>query len=375
MIRLAKAAALGLLLILPARAFAQAQPQPVVEKELSVLTYNVAGLPWPVRKDRGEALKAIGRELAKMRAEGRAPDVVLVQEAFRDEIHDLIRLSGYPHHARGPKRKQRDPALLDKPAQYKRGKYWRKGEGLGKWRSSGLYILSNYPIETRRSHAFRYCAGFDCLANKGVQLAGIRLPGAPTVIDVANTHMNARKASRVPRLRAFRAHNLQADELKRFVAVAHDPTAPLVVGGDFNIRKAPDRYNYMFEDYDFDVASEYCWRSLAAGACAIKVSMDGDAPWLDTQDLIGSTAGTGASIWPIEIEALFDGQNEPVLSDHDGLMVRFRVRWPKYEPPVVALPQSSVEPAPGKAGMFQPNSSAPERMDSAAAKPAPPAHQ
>lgn len=367
--RLAIAALALLLIVRPAAA----QTQPVVEKELSVLTYNVAGLPWPLRKDRGEAMKAIGVELAKMRAEGREPDVVLIQEAFRDEIRDLIRLSGYPHRARGPKRKQRDPGLLYGPKpSYKRGKYWRKGEGLGKWRASGLYILSNYPIETRRSHAFRYCAGFDCLANKGVHLVGIRLPGAPTVVDVANTHMNARKASRVPRMRTFRAHNLQADELKRFVAVAHDPAAPLVVGGDFNIRRAPDRYNYMFEDYNFDVASEYCWRNLAVGACAIKVSMDGDAPWLDTQDLIGSVAGTGASIWPIEIEAMFDGKSEPVLSDHDGLMVRFRIRWPRYEPPVLDLPQSSFG-VPGKAGMVQPNSSAPERMPSATAKPAPPA--
>ncbi|WP_269714535.1 endonuclease/exonuclease/phosphatase family protein [Caulobacter sp. NIBR2454] len=335
--RLATVAALFLLLILPRPAAAATQA--VIEKELSVLTYNVEGLPWPVRSDRGEALKAIGRHLGELRAKGQEPDVVLIQEAFRDEIRDLVRLSGYPHVSRGPKRKQRDPALLDKPSNFKRGKYWRKGEGLGKWRSSGLYILSKYPIETRRSHAFRYCAGFDCLANKGVMLVGIRLPGAPTVIDVANTHMNARKASRVPRTRTFRAHNLQADELKRFVAVAHDRAAPLIVGGDFNIRKSPDRYNYMFEDYDFDVASEYCKRHAAIAACAVKVSMDGDAPWLDTQDLIGSTAGEAASIWPIEIQALFDGKAGPALSDHDGLLVRFRIRWPRYEAPqVVELP-------------------------------------
>ena len=85
-------------------------PRPVT---FSVMTYNVEGLPWPVRKGRGQALKAIGGELAAMRAAGRQPDVVLIQEGFRSEIWDLIDESGYPYVARGPNKGQRDPNVLD----------------------------------------------------------------------------------------------------------------------------------------------------------------------------------------------------------------------------------------------------------------------
>ncbi len=71
------------------------------------MTYNIEGLPSLVRKGRGTALKQIGHELAAMRAKGKEPDVVLIQEGFRDETWDLIDESGYPYVARGPRKGQR----------------------------------------------------------------------------------------------------------------------------------------------------------------------------------------------------------------------------------------------------------------------------
>ena len=41
------------------------------------------------------------------------------------------------------------------------------------------------------------CAGFDCLANKGVLLARIAVPGMAQPLTVANAHLNARKAAGV----------------------------------------------------------------------------------------------------------------------------------------------------------------------------------
>jgi len=91
--------------------------------ELSVMTYNVEGLPWPIRFGRGRKLKAIGLHLAALREKGLQPDVVLLQEGFRDEVRDLIELSGYPHVAKGPRKKQRDanPFRKDERPRYKRG--------------------------------------------------------------------------------------------------------------------------------------------------------------------------------------------------------------------------------------------------------------
>src|SRR5204862_8341823 len=63
---------------------------PIRPVTLSVMTYNVEGLPWPVRRGRGSQLKAIGEQLAALRARGLQPDVVLLQEGFRSEVADLI---------------------------------------------------------------------------------------------------------------------------------------------------------------------------------------------------------------------------------------------------------------------------------------------
>lgn len=328
-----------------------APPPPAVEArsiDLTVLTYNVEGLPWPVRAGRARKLRAIGRQLAQLRAEGRAPDVVLLQEGFIKGAADLIALSGYPYVARGPDKRQRDGDVLGKDRlRYRRIKYRTRGEGLGKWRGSGLYILSNHPIVTQTSHAYRFCAGLDCLANKGVMMVGLRVPGAPTLIEVADTHMNAKGASRVPRRRTQTAHHLQADELKTFLLKSRTAGAPLIVGGDFNVKHSAARYDYVLGDYPFVVTSQYC--KLNAGACEAKMSFDGDAPWLDTQDLIGSSDGDGVTVRPVQVQALFDGLAGPALSDHDAYQVRFRLTWnaspAKAAPPPPESPASTGESA------------------------------
>lgn len=320
--------------------------------DLTVLTYNVEGLPWPVRAGRGKKLKAIGRQLAQLRAEGRAPDVVLLQEGFIKDTAELIALSGYPYVAKGPDKRQRDGNVLGKDRlPYRRIKYRTRGEGVGKWRGSGLYILSDHPIVSETSHAYRFCAGLDCLANKGVMMVGLQVAGAPTVVEVADTHMNAKGASRVPRRRTQTAHHLQADELKTFLLKSRTAGAPLIVGGDFNVKHSAARYDYVLGDYPFVVTSQYC--KLNAGACEAKMSFDGDAPWLDTQDLIGSSDGDGVTVRPVQVQALFDGLAGPVLSDHDAYQVRFRLTWSaspaKADPPPPesrASPDESAAPPP-----------------------------
>jgi len=300
-------------------------PKDAAGVTFSVMTYNVEGLPWPIRKKRGSALKKIGHELAALRSRGEEPDVVLIQEGFRGEIWDLIDESGYPYVARGPRKGQRDKNVFSKGErpEYRRVKYRRLGEGWGKWGSSGLWVLSNHPIETVTSHAYRYCAGLDCLANKGVMLVSLSVPGLPAPVEIANTHLNSRAASGVPRRRSTAAHHYQADELKRFMQTDRAPGAPLIVGGDFNVMKAPDRYDYVMADYPFEVVSQWC--HARPQACDTKISYDGDAPWLDTQDLIGFLDGEQVLVRPTAVEATFDGSAQPVLSDHDGYKVTFRL--------------------------------------------------
>ena len=77
------------------------------------------------------------------------------------------------------------------------GRRFLKGEKLGEWLNSGLTILSNFPIEERSSQPFYRgaCGGYDCLANKGILLVAITIPGVPEPIEIFTTHMNSKRAS------------------------------------------------------------------------------------------------------------------------------------------------------------------------------------
>ena len=68
--------------------------------EFSVMTYNVAGLPWPIRRGRPEALKEISRDMVALHAADRAPDVVVLQEAFTRESEAVG--APFVHKVSGP---------------------------------------------------------------------------------------------------------------------------------------------------------------------------------------------------------------------------------------------------------------------------------
>ncbi|OYX30024.1 MAG: hypothetical protein B7Y99_12265 [Caulobacterales bacterium 32-69-10] len=300
----------------------KAQPS-LAARELVVMSYNVHGLPWPLAERRRGAIRTIGRELAALRAEGKAPDIVLIQENFVDP-EELVRAAGYRYWAAGPSRRARPSERL--PAGgFARTRYLVSGEGWGKLTGSGLYVLSDYPITDVMVDAYRYCAGFDCLANKGAMMVHIDVPGLPEGLDVVNTHMNARKAAKVPKSRSLRAHHLQTEALNRFIARARTPDAPLLVGGDFNVKNDPDRYYYKAEVRPFTVVSEFCKDEL--NDCRSGPAIDQPRPWLASQDLQAFAAAGPVSIRPVEARTLFDGTSYARLSDHDGYVVRYRLGW------------------------------------------------
>lgn len=296
--------------------------------EISVLTYNVAGLPWPVRSSRGKVMERIGRYLGDLRARGQEPDIVLLQEAFIGKTRELISATGYPNFTRGPEKGDRAPLLENERAEkYKRKKHRLRGEGWKKWTHSGLYILSNFPIEEKKVRPYRYCAGWDCLANKGVVLARITIPGLPRPLDIFNTHLNSRGSAGVSEERSHAAHNLQIDELDQFLDNARNIRNPLIFGGDFNTSNARERIRHVLEkDRPYMIVSYYCIEVV--DDCEILLSFDGDEPWLSTQDMQGFAEGEGIRVRPVRIEAMFDGPNTGgKLSDHDGYLVHYELRW------------------------------------------------
>ncbi len=110
-------------------------------------------------------------------------------------------------------------------------------------------------------------------------------------------------------------------------ARTQDVTAPLIFGGDFNMRHSEDRWAGFSEYHPLTLVHEVCVDSTSG--CEVKMSWDGDAPWMDTQDLQFFADGEKLTVRPVRVEALFDGgASGAQLSDHDGFLVTYELRWP-----------------------------------------------
>jgi len=205
----------------------------------------------------------------------------------------------------------------------------RRGEIGLKLASGGLAVASRFPITTHAAKPFgsESCAGLDCLSNKGALFARIAIPGLPDPVDVFDTHMNSRAASKAPPSESLPVHHAEARELAAFVETMRDREHPTLLGGDFNMRHSEARFDFLEPLMPLTLVQRYC-HDPAAG-CDIRMSFDGDAPWMDTEDLQFFGSGRRVQVRPIRIETLFDGrQDSPRLSDHDGFRVTYELTWP-----------------------------------------------
>lgn len=304
------------------------QVQGQASTTIDVLSFNVEGLAWPARRGRAPSLAKIGRILAQLNARGAAPDIILVQEMFSPAAVRALSQAGYRYRVWGPTRTQR--RVSTGSGRVPGPRRWGKGETGFHLVGSGLAILSRYPIVAATSEPFgsRHCAGFDCLSNKGAEQARVMVPGVPSAIDLFNTHLNSQAESRVPAARHGAAQALQRADFSRFLAAIGSERLPAIIGGDFNMAGAPDRLQKL-EDALSRYAMVHRFCAAPRSPCEVRLSWDGDEPWIDTEDLQLFRSGASVAITPIRIEAMFDGtEGQPRLSDHDGLRVTYRLTWP-----------------------------------------------
>jgi endonuclease/exonuclease/phosphatase family metal-dependent hydrolase len=305
--------------------------------ELDVLTYNIEGLPKLTRSGRRDPLQEIGDHLAALRRARTAPHVVMFQEVFSRRARSAVLSTGYPSLAPGPSAGDRRPHSNDPRLPGRRNP--RRGEIGFKLSSSGVLIASEFPlIETAvLPYARGSCAGFDCLANKGVAFARMVIPGVPGHVDLYTTHMNSMGASRVPERRHLAAHRKQARELGDWVASNSPPGVPVLLAGDFNMRQSPGRFEH-FGIEQLELVHAHCIANR--DSCDVRISWDGDEPWMDTQDLHLFASGSPVRVRPVRIDAMFDGsEGSPRLSDHDALRVVYELSWTTDQPvPPVACP-------------------------------------
>lgn len=165
------------------------------EGVLSLLTYNVAGLPEHIssaKTPRAESTLLIGQKINTF-------DIVNVQEDFNYN-RQLYEGNLHPYKTR------------------------HRGKAV--W-GDGLNTLSNYPISELKRVAWRNCNGSDCLTPKGFSLAKVCL-AQDVYVDVYNVH--ATSGNSIAGAKA-RRRNLQqfADYI-----IKNSSDQPLIVMGDFN---------------------------------------------------------------------------------------------------------------------------------------------
>ena len=232
------------LLILALASMAPAEQAPVrclapstFNGNLSILTFNVKGLPWPVAWGRTSAARKIGDKLASLCGSTDRPNLVVMQEAFGNSGAEIAARSGYRYMARGPSAQMAVKArATSRDLNFLAGSSAALGEGLGKLLDSGLMILSDYPLRNIRREGFPdfACAGFDCLANKGTLLVEITLPGSSQRIELADVHMNSKGSSGAPPPRHLAAYRRQLGLMTQFLHRERNSDLPLVFAGDFN---------------------------------------------------------------------------------------------------------------------------------------------
>ncbi|MXP41645.1 endonuclease [Altererythrobacter soli] len=300
-------------------------PAPPADRgDFSVLTYNVKGLPWPVALGRGAALQRIGDRLAHMRAAGQQPSVVVLQEAFIGEAKAIGERAGYRYRVFGP----RDSVASAHPGIERR---WYLGETQGKQLDSGLLILSDFPITDMASAAFPTdaCAGFDCLAAKGVVLVTIEVPGKGPVA-VATTHFNSRGASLAPGPATAHAFAAQSQFLAAFLKREWRAGTPLVLAGDFNVGRRPFRMATLPKALATVSGERAPAEGLRATMTADKAGIGRSPDALSIRDSARDMQfifdGEDRSLKPVGAAIPFGTEaGGSALSDHMGFMIHYRV--------------------------------------------------
>ena len=313
----------GLKIQSAAYALGRARPQPIVEDtfsqhappahlgsitngvvhgsfELSILTYNVHGLPLPIGIDHSRYAD-IGRILRQRRLAGNAPQLVMIQEAFHSRTEELVTQAGYPYVARGAPSK-------------------------GVRASAGLLLLSQLPLNQISNVVYDFCTSWDCWSRKGVLHARIDMPGMPRGLDLYSTHMNSNPDADfwTPTEEAQQARMTQMQEMREYVWATKGSGAALIMGGDYNFRKGDDDYESFLGFFMVQETSEVCGHNQ--GCLGNELARNFGPNAIDHQFY-----DPGSNVIRIEPTSYGHVFQQPVngrmLSDHEGIEMRYRISW------------------------------------------------
>lgn len=325
----AKTAAIGAALAIAPMVQATSLPTVASEDQqlplLRVLSFNINALP-DLLKSGGQEVdqyQRIAEILRERRAKGTHPQIVVLQEVFDNKASVIAETTGYAYVVKGPGR--REASKKGKAHWSMRArKTYTNFDDPQKLTGSGLVILSDFPVLEAQHKAFDsdMCAGFDCLANKAIQMVRVAVPGLDRPLDIINSHFNSRRSAAAPKKLVFRAHQRQTETLEWFMHKL-DQGNPLVLAGDFNTREKA-RYRYFRERIDLTDSAEAC---LAMdGTCVVDSGTKVEEVLYDTNDKHFFVGSDCHGLTPVHIVRNFTEMvNGKPLSDHLGYEVHYRV--------------------------------------------------
>lgn len=91
------------------------------------------------------------------------------------------------------------------------------------------------------------------------------------------------------------------------------------------MRHSEERWQNFSRYHPLELVHKTC--AVPEAGCEVLMSWDGGEAWMDTQDLQFYASGTKVAIRPVRVEAMFDGAREERLSDHDGFLVTYELKW------------------------------------------------
>jgi endonuclease/exonuclease/phosphatase family metal-dependent hydrolase len=172
----------------------------------NVVSFNTWGVPF--------AVKDTWRYAAAMKQiETLSPDFVFLEELFSGKGRRAFQSEMYPYVVNGP---HAFPKIVP----------------------GGIRLLSKYPVLRSAKMHYKGCLADDCLSKKGALLAVVELPDGQR-LNLVGTHLNARGDDSV-RIN-------QLDQLKNFIEEFAEPTAPILISGDFNYNPDSTAYAYSIE--------------------------------------------------------------------------------------------------------------------------------
>ncbi|MBX3286129.1 MAG: endonuclease/exonuclease/phosphatase family protein, partial [Actinobacteria bacterium] len=286
--------------------------------ELSLLTYNVAGLPAEISKVHPDVNIPLISPLLN------DYDVVITQEDFDwwkpggladgldfNQYHERLRAQA-THEYRSDVHP--GPEAVDLAAD--RYDLLELGDGLG--------VLSRLPISGNTRVPWTKCNGgfdggaSDCLAMKGFSLTTLELADGVTV-DLYDLHGEAGGG---PEDQALQVEDFE--QLADYIA-EHSEGRPIILGGDTNLHTDPpgaDAHEDSADGEDLEIWQRFLEATGLTDSCD---ATDCDGP--GRIDKVAFRSGDG-----VELEATahrfhgdtFVDANGEDLSDHEPLEVRFR---------------------------------------------------